>query len=76
MSKPALVLIHCSSVTSVAKDRKRSRGFRPVVIQGGAASSTPAPWEATVDFIDQSFRLSQAVYVGLGMIFLERLMSA
>ena len=76
MFKPPFVLIHCSSVTSVARDRERSRGFRPLVIQGGAAAAaslTSAPWEAAFELIDQSFWSSQAIYVALGMIVLERL---
>jgi len=53
MSKPRLLLIHCSNgIRPGAKHRRRGRSFRPLVIHGGArARSAPreSSWEAAFE---------------------------
>ena len=56
MSKPCLRLIHCSDgIRPEANHRPRGRGFRPLVIHGGArARSVPreSSWEAALELIN------------------------
>jgi len=67
MSKPHLLLIHCSDGILVgAKGRQRGRSFRPLVIRGGArARSVPrqSSWEAALELIDLGFLVSHASYL-------------
>jgi hypothetical protein len=64
MSKPHLLLIHCSDdILAGAKGRQRGRSFRPLVIRGGArARSVPRrnSWEAALELIDLGFLVSQS----------------
>jgi hypothetical protein len=64
MSKPHLLLIHCSDgILAGAKRRQRGRSFRPLVIRGGArARSVPrqSSWEAALELIDLGFLVSHA----------------
>jgi hypothetical protein len=59
MSKPRLLLIHCSNgIRPRAKHRQHGRSFRPFVIHGGArARSVPreSSWEAALKLIDLGF---------------------
>jgi hypothetical protein len=67
MSKPRLLLIHCSDgVRRAAKHRQRGRSFRPLVIHGGArARSVPreSSWEATLELINLGFSISHGNYL-------------
>ena len=67
MSKPHLLLIHCSDgIPAGAKGRQRGRSFRPLVIRGGArARSVPrqSSWEAALELIDLGFLVSHASYL-------------
>jgi hypothetical protein len=69
MSKPHLLLIHCSNgARPEAKHRQRGRRFRPVVIHGGArARSAPREslWEAALELIDLGFSISHGNYLAL-----------
>src|ERR1700724_2720138 len=64
MSKPRLLLIHCSN--GVRADRQRGRSFRPLVIHGGArARSVPreSSWEAALELINLGFLVSHGNYL-------------
>jgi hypothetical protein len=67
MSKPRLLLIHCSNgVRPGAKHRPRGRSFRPLVIHGGArARSVPREnsWEAALELINLGFLISHGNYL-------------
>jgi hypothetical protein len=67
MSKPRLLLIHCSNgVRPGAKHRQRGRSFRPLVIHGGArARSVPreSSWEAALELINLGFLISHGNYL-------------
>ena len=67
MSKSRLLLIHCSNgVLPAAKHRQRGRGFRPLVIHGGArARSVPreSSWEAALELINLGFLISHGNYL-------------
>ena len=67
MSKPRLLLIHCSNgVRPGAKHRQRGRSFRPLVIHGGArARSVPREnsWEAALELINLGFLISHGNYL-------------
>jgi len=69
MSKPHLLLIHCSNgARPEAKHRQRGRRFRPVVIHGGArARSAPREslWEAAFELIHLGFSISHGNYLAL-----------
>jgi hypothetical protein len=71
MSKPRLLLIHCSNgIRPGAKHRQRRRSFRPLVIHGGAqARSVPreSSWEAALEPINLGFLVFHAHY----LIFLQ-----
>jgi hypothetical protein len=78
MSKPHLLLIHCSDgIPAGAKGRQRGRSFRPLVIRGGArARSVPrqSSWEAALELIDLGFLASHASYLAFmqaGLTVLE-----
>jgi hypothetical protein len=65
MSKPHLLLIHCSNgARPEAKHRQRGRRFRPVVIHGGArARSAPREslWEAALELSILVFQFPMAI---------------
>jgi hypothetical protein len=67
MSKPRLLLIHCSNgVRPGAKHRQRGRSFRPLVIHGGARArsvSSENPWEAALELINLGFFISHGNYL-------------
>jgi len=67
MSKPRLLLIHCSNgVRPAAKHRQHGRSFRPLVIHGGArARSVPREnsWEAALELINLGFLVSHGNYL-------------
>jgi hypothetical protein len=67
MSKPRLLLIHCSNgVRPAAKHRQRGHSFRPLVIHGGArARSVPreSSWEAALELINLGFLISHGNYL-------------
>jgi hypothetical protein len=67
MSKPRLLLIHCSnSVRPRAKHRPHGRSFRPSVIHGGAlARSAPreSSWEAAFELINLGLLVSHSNYL-------------
>src|SRR6202035_4369264 len=67
MSKPRLLLIHCSNgVRPGAKHPQRGRGFRPLVVHGGArARSVPreSSWEAALKLFDLGFLACQLNYL-------------
>jgi hypothetical protein len=67
MSKPHLLLIHCSDdILAGTKGRQRGRSFRPLVIHGGArASSVPrqSSWEAALELIHLGFSISHGNYL-------------
>jgi hypothetical protein len=67
MSKPRLLLIHCSNgIRPGAKHRQRGRGFRPLVIHGGArAQSAPreSSWEAAFQLINLGLFVSHGNYL-------------
>jgi hypothetical protein len=67
MSKPRLLLIHCSNgVRPGAKHPQRGRGFRPLVIHGRArARSVPreSSWEAALELINLGFLISHGNYL-------------
>jgi hypothetical protein len=67
MSKPRLLLIHCSKgIQPRAEQRQRGRGFRPLVIHGRArARSAPreSSWEAALELINLGFLISRCNYL-------------
>src|ERR1700722_912077 len=67
MSKPRLLLIHCSKgIQPGAERRQRGRGFRPLVIHGGARTrSAPreSSWEAALELINLGFLISRCNYL-------------
>jgi hypothetical protein len=67
MPKPRLLLIHSSDrVRRGPKHRQLGRGFRPLVILGGArARSAPAEnaWEAALKLVDLGFLACQLNYL-------------
>ncbi len=67
MSKPRLLLIHCSDgIRPGAKHRQRGRSFRPSVIHGGArARSAPrqSSWEAALELINVGTLISHGNYL-------------
>jgi hypothetical protein len=67
MSKPRLLLIHCSNgVRPEAKHRQRGRSFRPLVIHVGArARSVPrqSSWEAALELINLGLLISHGNYL-------------
>ena len=67
MSKPRLLLIHCSKgIQPGAEQRQRGRGFRPLVIHGGArARSAPreSSWEAALELINLGLFISHGNYL-------------
>jgi hypothetical protein len=63
MSKPHLLLIHCSNgIRSGAKHRQHRR-FRPLVIHGGAPVPRESSWEAALKLIDLGFSISHVNYL-------------
>jgi hypothetical protein len=63
MSKPRLLIIHCSNgIRPGAKHRQHGR-FRPLVIHGGAAAPRESSWEAALKLIDLGFSISHANYL-------------
>jgi hypothetical protein len=67
MSKPRLLLIHCSNgIRPGAKHRQHGRSFRPLVIHGGRERD-PCPressWEAALKLIDLGFLISHVNYL-------------
>ena len=78
MSKPRLLSIDCSNgVRSRAKHRQRGRGFRPLVIHGGArAKSAPreSSYEAALELINLGFLICHGNYLAFlqaNITFLE-----
>jgi hypothetical protein len=69
MSKPSLQLIHCSNgIRPGAKRRPNGRGFRPLVIDGGARSAPGQhSWETALKLFD----LGLLVCCGNYLAFLE-----
>ena len=68
MSKPCLRLIHCSSDARPAQSyKRRRRGFRPHVIQGGAiARCLPTISDGSLfDLIDAGLQISYQNYLAL-----------
>jgi hypothetical protein len=65
MSKPNLQLIHCSNgIPLRAKRPQNSRSFRPLVIDGGAASVPGEPgWEAALELFDLGLLVFQRNYL-------------
>jgi hypothetical protein len=62
MSKPRLLMIHCSNdIRPGAKHRQHGR-FRPLVIHGGRPSRDNS-WEAGLKLIDLGFSISHANYL-------------
>jgi hypothetical protein len=76
MSKPRLLMIHCSNgVRPGAKHRQRRRSFRPFVIDGGSrAKSVPSesPWESAIELVNLGFFISHGNYLA----FLQSSMTA
>jgi len=65
MPKARLHLIVCSDGPE-ARDRRRDRGFRPSVIDGGKRTiAVPAgyPWQALLELFDLGLLVSQANYL-------------
>ena len=67
MSKPRLLLIHCSNgIRPGAKHRQHGRSFQPLVIHG-AARARPvlreSSWEAALKLIDLGFLISHVNYL-------------
>ena len=67
MSKPRLLLIHCSNgIRQGAKHGQRGRSFRPLVIHGGArARSAPreSSWEAAFELVNLGLLVSHSNYL-------------
>jgi hypothetical protein len=67
MSKPRLVLIHCSNaVRPKAKHRQHGSSFRPLIIHGGARARpvpTKSSWEASGELVDLGFLISHGNYL-------------
>ena len=66
MSKPRLQLIHCSNgIRPGARHRPQGRGFRPLVIDGGAPARPvgASPWEAAVEMVELGVLISHANYL-------------
>jgi hypothetical protein len=66
MSKPHLLLIHCSNgIRPESKHRQRGRRFRPLVIHGGArvrSAARESSWEAAFELINLGFVVSHGNY--------------
>jgi hypothetical protein len=78
MSKPRLVLVHCSNgIQPNAKLRRHGSGFQPLVIQGGApARSVPgaSPQEAALKLVELGFlvfQMNNLAFLEATMIVLE-----
>jgi hypothetical protein len=66
MSKPRLQLIHCSNdIRPGAKRRQHARGFRPLVIQGGARARSVggSSSETALELVGLGFLISHANYL-------------
>jgi hypothetical protein len=67
MSKPRLLLIHCSNgIRQGAKHGQRGRSFRPLVIHGGArARFAPreSSWEAAFELVNLGLLVSHSNYL-------------
>ncbi len=64
MSKPCLQLIHCSDgIQPSAKRRQHGRGFRPLVIQGGAPVPRESTWEPAFKLMDLGLLVAHFNYV-------------
>jgi hypothetical protein len=62
MSKPRLLMIHCSDgIRPGVKHRQQGR-FRPLVIHGGRPCRENS-WEAALKLIDLGFSISHANYL-------------
>jgi hypothetical protein len=71
MSKPHLLLIHCSNgIRPGAKHRQRDRSFRPLVIHG-AARARYAPKETSWDAALELINLGFLIYHGNCLAFLQ-----
>jgi len=80
MSKPNLKLIHCSNIGRPKAERgQHGKGFRPLVIQGGAlARCLPSDTSQEVAFqlIDVSLLISYGSYLAFwraGLTFLDEI---
>ena len=80
MSKPNLKLIHCSNIGRPKAERgQHGKGFRPLVIQGGAlAGCLPSDTSQEVAFqlIDVSLLISYGSYLAFwraGLTFLDEI---
>jgi hypothetical protein len=67
MSKPRLLLIHCSNgIRPGATHRERGRSFRPLVIHGRAqtrSAQRESSWEAALELINLGFLISYDNYL-------------
>jgi hypothetical protein len=67
MSKPRLLLIHCSNgIRPGATHRQSGRSFRPLVIHGGArarSAQRESSWEAALELINLGFLISHVNYL-------------
>jgi hypothetical protein len=67
MSKPRLLLIHCSNgIRPGATHRERSCSFRPLVIHGGTrarSAQRESSWEAALELINLGFLISHGNYL-------------
>jgi hypothetical protein len=68
MSKPRLLMIHCSNgIRPGAKHRQHGR-FRPLVIPGRAVVPRESSWEAALKLIDLGFSISHANYLAFWQV--------
>ena len=64
MPQPRLQLIHCSNdIQPDVKHRQHGRGFRPLVIQGGASEPRANSWEPVFKLVDLGLSISYLNYL-------------
>jgi hypothetical protein len=68
MSKPCLLLIHCSNVLRRRKDKCAVSNFRPLVIHGGGRATSDlkaSSWELAFQLAELGLLISNRNYIAV-----------
>jgi hypothetical protein len=68
MSKPCLLLIHCSNVLRRRKDKCAVKNFRPLVIHGGDRATSDlkaSSWELAFQLAELGLLISNRNYIAV-----------
>jgi hypothetical protein len=68
MSKPRLLLIHCSNITQPRKDKSEVKNFRPLLIRGrdrGTSDLKASSWELAFQLAELGMLASNRNYLAL-----------